>query len=139
MAGARLGFAFAGAGLIADLDRIKYSTNPYNVNLMTCAAGAAAIADNDYYMANCRRIEATRAATAERLRVLGFTVLPSKANFLFAKSDRVGGDALYRALKKRGVLVRHFESPRIRDFNRITIGTEEQMDVLIAKIGEILG
>ena len=139
MAGARLGFAFAGAGLIADLDRIKYSTNPYNVNLMTCAAGAAAIADNAYYMANCRRIGATRDATAERLRALGFTVLPSKANFLFAKSDRIGGDALYRALKKRGVLVRHFESPRIRDFNRITIGTEAQMDVLIGKVEEILG
>ena len=138
MAGARLGFAFADAGLIADLDRIKYATNPYNVNLMTCAAGAAAIADNDYYMANCRRIEATRADTAERLRALGFTVLPSKANFLFARSDRVDGDTLYRELKKRGVLVRHFNAPRIRDYNRITIGTEGEMDVLIAKIREIL-
>ncbi|MBR0368891.1 MAG: histidinol-phosphate transaminase [Clostridia bacterium] len=138
MAGARLGFAFASAGLIADLDRIKYSTNPYNVNLMTCAAGAAAIADNAYYMANCRKIEATREDTAERLRALGFTVLPSSANFLFAKSDRVGGGELYRELKKRGVLVRHFDTPRIRDYNRITIGTEEQMAILVSKIREIL-
>ena len=138
MAGARLGFAIADAGLIADLDRIKYSTNPYNVNLMTCAAGAAAIADNDYYMANCRKIEATREATAQRLQALGFTVLPSKSNFLFAKSDRVDGDTLYRELKKRGVLVRHFTAERIRDYNRITIGTPEQMDVLIDTIKQIL-
>ncbi|MBQ6374909.1 MAG: histidinol-phosphate transaminase [Clostridia bacterium] len=139
MAGARLGFAIAGAGLIADLDRIKYSTNPYNVNLMTCAAGVAAIADNDYYMANCRRIEDTRARTAARLEALGFTVLPSKANFIFARSDRIGGEDLYLALKKRGVLVRHFGAARIHDFNRITIGTPEQMDILIERIKEILG
>ena len=139
MAGARLGFAIADAGLIADLDRIKYSTNPYNVNRMTLAAGEAAIRDNDYYMANCRVIEATRAETAERLRALGFTVLPSKANFLFARSDSIGGGALYRALKERGVLVRHFDAPRIRDYNRITVGTPEQMDVLIDRIKEILG
>ena len=138
MAGARLGFAIADAGLIADLDRIRYSTNPYNVNRMTLAAGAAAIADNDYYMANCRRIEATREATASRLRALEFEVIPSRANFLFARSDRIGGAELYRALKARGVLVRHFDAARIRDFNRITIGTPEQMDVLIDQIKQIL-
>ena len=139
MAGARLGFAIAAEGLIADLDRIKYSTNPYNVNRMTLAAGVAAIADNDFYMANCRRIEATRAKTSARLETLGFEVLPSKANFIFAKSDRIGGGALYQELKKRGVLVRHFDSPRIRDYNRITIGTPEQMDVLVNTIQSILG
>ena len=139
MAGARLGFAIADAGLIADLDRIRYSTNPYNVNRMTLAAGEAAIRDNDYYMANCRLIEATREDTARRLRELGFTVIPSKANFLFAKSERIGGGELYLALKRRGVLVRHFESPRIRDYNRITIGTPEQMDVLIERIKQIIG
>ena len=139
MAGARLGFAIASAGLIADLDRIKYSTNPYNVNLMTCAAGAAAIKNNDYYMDKCRLIELTRAETTRRLEALGFTVLPSKANFIFAKSDRIGGGELYQELKKRGVLVRHFTAERIKDFNRITIGTPEQMDILIQKIVEILG
>ena len=139
MAGARLGFAIADAGLIADLDRIRYSTNPYNVNRMTLAAGAAAIGDNDYYMANCRKIEVTREAAAERLRALGFTVIPSKANFLFARSDRVDGETLYLELKKRGVLVRHFTADRIRDYDRITVGTPEQMDTLIQKISEILG
>ena len=139
MAGARLGFAIANAGLIADLDRIKYSTNPYNVNLMTCAAGAAAIKNNDYYMDKCRLIELTRAETTRRLEALGFTVLPSKANFIFAKSDKIGGGELYQELKKRGVLVRHFTTERIKDFNRITIGTPAQMDILIQKIEEILG
>ncbi|MBR7187599.1 MAG: histidinol-phosphate transaminase [Clostridia bacterium] len=139
MAGARLGFAIAAEGLIADLDRIKYSTNPYNVNRMTLATGVAAIADNDFYMANCLRIEATRAKTSARLETLDFEVLPSKANFIFAKSDRIGGGALYQELKKRGVLVRHFDSPRIRDYNRITIGTPEQMDVLVNTIQSILG
>ena len=139
MAGARLGFAIADAGLIGDLDRIRYSTNPYNVNRMTLAAGAAAIRDNAYYMDNCRKIEATRAGTTKRLEALGFTVIPSRANFVFAKSDRIDGGTLYRALKARGVLVRHFDGPRIADFNRITIGTPEQMDVLIQKIREILG
>ena len=139
MAGARLGFAIASAGLIADLDRIKYSTNPYNVNRMTLAAGAAAIADNDYYMKNCRRIEQTRAEAAKQLEALGFEVIPSKANFIFAKSDKIDGGALYMALKKRGVLVRHFEAERIRDYNRITIGTPEQMGVLIDQIKAILG
>ena len=139
MAGARLGFAIADAGLIADLDRIRYSTNPYNVNRMTLAAGAAAIADNDYYMANCRLIEDTRAETTSRLEALGFEVIPSKANFIFARSDRIDGGTLYRELKARGVLVRHFDSPRIKDFNRITIGTPEQMDVLLFRIKEIMG
>ena len=138
MAGARLGFAIADAGLIADLDRIRNSTNPYNVNRMTLAAGVAAIRDNDYYMACCRKIEATRADTVRRLAELGFTVVPSSANFVFAKSDKIDGGALYRELKARGVLVRHFDSPRIADFNRITIGTPEQMDILIEKIRELL-
>lgn len=138
MAGARLGFAFGQAGLIADLEKIKYSTNPYNVNLMTCAAGVAAIADNAYYMENCRKIEATRATTVERLQKMGFDVIPSKANFIFARTDKIDGGELYAALKKRGVLVRHFTAPRIADYNRITIGTPEQMDVLIRKIEGIL-
>lgn len=138
MAGARLGFAIAGAGLIGDLDRIKYSTNPYNVNRMTLAAGEAAIRDNAYYMANCRRIEATREDTAARLEALGFTVVPSKANFIFAKSDRIGGGELYAALKRRGVLVRHFDQARIADYNRITIGSPAQMNVLIENIKQIL-
>ena len=80
----------------------------------------------------------SRADTVARLEALGFQVLPSSANFVFAKSDRIDGGALYRELKRHGVLVRHFEAARIRDFNRITIGTREQMDVLFAALADIL-
>ena len=138
LAGGRLGFAIAQKGLIDDLNRIKYSTNPYNVNRMTLAAGTAAIAQNDYYMENCRRIMETRADATRRLTGMGFEVLPSSANFIFARTDRIEGGALYRALKARGVLVRHFDAPRISDYNRITIGTPAQMDVLIDTIAQIL-
>lgn len=139
MAGARLGFAFGGKGIIQDLERIKFSTNPYNLNRLTLAAGAAALTENDYYMDNCRRIMETRGYTTERLRELGFTVLPSVTNFIFAASDRVGGGELYRELKKRGILVRHFTNPKIENYNRITIGTRAQMDALLAAVTEILG
>ena len=76
--------------------------------------------------------------TARELEALGFEVLPSKANFLFAKSDQIGGEDLYLALKGRGILVRHFTKDRIRDYNRITIGTRDQMQTLIAAITDIL-
>lgn len=138
MAGARLGFAFASAALIRDLEKIKYSTNPYNVNRLTQAAGAAAMRENDYYMENCKKIIETRAFTSEKLRELGFTVLPSSANFVFAKHNEVSGEDIYLALKEKGVLVRHFTSERIKDFNRITIGTREEMEKMISLLSEIL-
>lgn len=138
LAGARLGFGVANEELINDMNTIKYSTNPYNVNRMTQAAGRYAIVDNDYYMENCKKIMEVREYTAKALTDLGFTVLPSKANFIFAKCDKIDGEALYLELKKRGILIRHFTSERIKDYNRITIGTKQQMDALIKEIKEIL-
>lgn len=138
MAGARLGFAIANEALIADLDLICYSTNPYNVNRLTLAAGSAAIADNDYYMNNCKKIIATRARTARALKDMGFEVTDSLANFLFAKSSVIGGEELYLALKERGILVRHFSKPRIAEYNRITIGTDAEMDALLTNISELI-
>ena len=138
MAGARLGFCIGSEQLIRDLNTIRYSTNPYNVNRMTEFAGVAALQDNDYYMNNAKIIMENRAWTKKTLENLGFSVLDSKANFLFAKSDRVTGEELYKKLKARGVLVRHFNKPRIDPFNRITIGTMEQMEILIQNIQEIL-
>ena len=138
MAGARLGFCIGNEQLIADLNTIRYSTNPYNVNRMTEFAGVAALEENDYYLANAKTIMENRAWTKNQLESLGFTVLDSKANFLFAKSDRIGGEQLYKALKARGVLVRHFSKPRIDAFNRITVGTRAQMEILIQNIKEIL-
>ena len=134
-----MGFAIAGEALIADLEKIKFSTNPYSINRMTLAAGIATLKADDVCTANCRRVIQTREATIVRLRQMRFEVLPSKANFVFARHPHADGGFLYRQLKARGVLVRHFDSPRIKDFLRITIGTPEQMDILIQKIVEILG
>lgn len=138
LAGARLGFALGNAALIGDLNTVKFSTNPYNVNRMTQAAGVAAIASQDYTLENCRRVAENRAYTARALKDMGFRVLPSKANFLFAAHPAAAGQALYRALKDRGVLVRWFDKPRIRDWLRITIGSREQMDALLAAMKTIL-
>ena len=138
MAGARLGFGIGSETLIADLCTIKYSTNPYNVNRMTMAAGTAALRENDYYMENCKKIVQTRGETKAELEKLGFFVTDSKANFLFAKSDAIDGERLYLELKKRGVLVRHFSAEKIKDYNRITVGTPEQMSVFLDKVKEIL-
>ena len=139
MAGARLGFAIGSEELITDLEKIKYSTNPYNVNALTQAAGVAALQENRYYMKNCRRIIKSRNYTKKQLERLGFVVLPSKANFLFAKSDKIDGKELYLKLKEKGVLVRYFAKERIRNFNRITIGSQKDMEAFIAAVEEILG
>ncbi len=138
LAGARLGFGVASEELIKDLNTIKYSTNPYNVNRMTMAAGYQALVDNDYYMANCRRIIEVREYTRDRLSDMGFVLTPSCANFLFARCDRIGGEELYLELKRCGVLVRHFNDERIKDYNRITVGTRAEMDTLLSAVSEIL-
>ncbi len=138
MAGARLGFAAGQEELIRDLNTLKYSTNPYNVNRMTAAAGIAALREDAYYRDNAQCIIENRAYTAEALRGLGFTVPDSKANFLFARSGRIGGGELYHALKERGILVRHFEKQRIKEYLRITIGTREEMETLLREIKAIL-
>ncbi len=138
MAGARLGFAIADAELISDLEKIKYSTNPYNINRLTMVAGIAAIKDNDYYVENCKKIIETREYTVSRLVDMGFEVTPSKANFIFAKSGDVGGKELYLELKRRGILVRHFDTPKICEYNRITVGSREQMDKLLYTVEDIL-
>ena len=139
LAGGRLGFAIANKALIADLEKIKYSTNPYNINRLTQVAGRATVLDNDYYIENCKRIIETREFVKKELERLDFVVLPSKANFIFAKSDKISGKDLYEQLKNKGVLIRHFETERIKEFNRITIGSKEEMEVFLEKVKEILG
>ena len=139
MAGARLGFGIASPELIRDMNTIKYSTNPYNVNRMTAAAGLAALTDNDYYMNNAKTIMKTREYTRGELIKLGFQVLPSKANFVFAKSDKISGEELYLKLREKGILVRHFTKEKIKEYNRITIGTKEEMTAFLNATKEILG
>ena len=137
-AGGRLGFAVGCESLIRDLNTIRYSTNPYNINRMTLAAGIGILRDPEYMKKNCQTIIENRAWTTEELKKLGFTMTDSYSNFVFAKSDRIGGEKLYLELKKRGVLVRHFSKERISDYLRITIGTREEMQILIDRIREIL-
>ena len=138
LAGARLGFGVACPELIRDLNTIKYSTNPYNVNRMTMMAGYRALCDNSYYMDNCKRIIENREYTRGELEALGFRVLDSLANFLFAEHPKIDGGELYLALRKRGILIRHFTKERIKNFNRITVGTREEMETLISAIKDII-
>lgn len=137
MAGARLGFGIGCKSLIADLNTLKYSTNPYNVNAMTAAAGIGTLEDDEYTKKNCEKIVKTRIKTAKSLENLGFTVTNSYANFVFAKHNVLSGEKIYRSLKQNGILVRHFDGERIKDYNRITIGSDEQMEIFIEKIKEI--
>ncbi len=138
MAGARLGFALAPKALIEDMELLRNSTNPYNINRLTLAMGEAALCDPAYFESCRKNIIENRVYAEEALSSLGFCMTNSKANFLFAKHARVSGMEIYKELKARGVLIRHFETPRLKDYNRITIGTREQMDVLIEKLQEII-
>lgn len=138
LAGGRLGFAIGSPALIEDLDKIKYSTNSYNINRLTMAAAIATIDNHAYYVNNSQKIQENRAYTVKELEKLGFETLPSKANFIFTRCKAVDGGTLYRSLKSKGVLVRHWDKPAIADWCRITIGSREQMDALLEKVREIL-
>ncbi|MBR3289641.1 MAG: histidinol-phosphate transaminase [Clostridia bacterium] len=138
MAGARLGFALGSPDLIADLSRIQYSTNPYNVDRLTLVAGTAAVEDQDYLHDCVTAVAATRQRVTEALRNMGFEVLPSAANFVLARHPEVPGQALYESLKARGILVRHFKKPRIDPFIRVSIGTDEQMNAFCDVVKAIL-
>ena len=138
MAGARLGMGFANKKIIQDLNTIRYSQNPYNVNRMTMAVGIGTIKDNEYTIKNCETIKKNREYTINELSKLGFETLNSSANFIFSKNAKVSGEYLYKSLKDKGVLVRYFNKDRLKDFVRITIGNIDQMNTLIQKVKEIL-
>ena len=138
LAGGRLGYAIGPKELIADLEKIKYSTNPYNLDRLTLRLGEATVDAEPYYREAWQKIIAARGYTAQALKGLGFEVLDSDANFVFARTPRMDGGELYRKLKASGILVRHFTNPRIDQFLRITIGTQEQMEQLIETVKNIL-
>ena len=138
LAGARVGFAMGGAGLIAGLDRIKFSINPYNVNTISMKMAVEGIKNTGYFYENCNKIKETRELTKNELEKLGFKVLDSRANFLFVRTDKVSGMRLYEELKSRGILIRNFNDERIKEYNRITIGSMEEMKIFIEKVKEII-
>ena len=138
MAGARLGFGVAGKALIRDLNTVKYSTNPYNINRLTAAAALASLSNDKYNKDNCRIITENRAYLSGELKKIGFTLTDSYANFVFAAHPGISGKELYLKLKEKRILVRHFDTERISCYNRITVGTKKQLDCLIAAVKEIL-
>ena len=140
MAGARLGFAIGNADLIADLELMKYSTNPYNLDSLALRMGAAALTDSSkaYYEEKVGEVIRVREETAMKLKELGAEVLDSKANFLFVKLPNVSGGDAYAKLRESGILVRHFSKARISDYLRISIGTAEDMAALVNAVAEII-
>ena len=138
LAGSRLGMAIGNKELIADLNKIKYSFNPYNINRLTLLAGEASMRDTEYFDACRNKIIAIREKTAIELKAMGFEVLDSKTNFLFARHSSISGSDLYEKLKENGILIRHFKKDRISDFIRITIGSEEEMNKFVEIIGGII-
>ena len=138
MAGARLGFGIGSQALIADLHALRYSTNPYNVNSMTLAAGLATLEDEEHTKKNCQTVCENREFLSKQLGALGFEMTDSYANFIFARHPRIGGKELYLKLREAGILVRHFDAPRISQYNRITIGAHEDMQALVDAARRIL-
>lgn len=138
MAGARLGFAIGNEELIQDLNTIRNSTNPYNINAMSMAAAIGVMDDEAYTEANCQTIIENRAYTVNALKEMGFELTDSIANFIFMKHPSVDGEYIYKTMKERGVLIRHFTKERIAQYNRVTIGSRKQMEKFIKVLGEIL-
>jgi len=138
LAGGRLGYAFGSPELISDLNRIKFSFNPYNVNRLTAVAGATAVRDIDYFKDCVQKIISTRAYLINELTALGFYATESKSNFVFVSHNRITGKDYYLKLREKGILVRHFSTPRIDNYVRITVGSDEEAVALIKATKEIL-
>lgn len=138
LAGGRVGYGLGSPALISDITRIKYSFNPYNLNRLSIAAGVAAVEDDAYFKACTATVMAVRSWTVSSLEALGFTVIPSVANFIFATHATKPAKELYQTLKSEGVLVRWFDAQRIDNYCRITIGSMEQMEILVETLSRIL-
>jgi histidinol-phosphate aminotransferase len=139
LAGLRVGYALGSPALIDALSRVKNSFNSYPLGRVAQAGALASVEDDAYFQAGLKTIIAERENMVLRLRELGFDILPSSANFIFARHKTAKGGDLAKALRERAVLIRHFAAPRIEDFLRITVGTAEQTDKLIAALRDILG
>ncbi|MBO5935129.1 MAG: histidinol-phosphate transaminase [Clostridia bacterium] len=138
LAGARIGFAISNPELIADMCKMKFSFNPYNLNRLSIIAGKEAVLDTEYFDRCIAEIIANREYTVNELEKRDFTILDSKANFIFAKHNTLSGADYFNELRKRNIIVRYFSKERIKDYVRITIGSKEQMTALIEATDEIL-
>ena len=138
MAGMRIGYAFGSRKLIGYLKDAKFSFNSYTMNRPSLELGTASVKNDAYFRETCARIIRTRERVKGQLKELGFTFPDSASNFIFARNEKVSGQELFDALKAHGIYVRHWNAPRISDYLRITIGTDEQMDALVAFLKEYL-
>ncbi len=139
LAGLRVGFAAGHADLIEALERVKNSFNSYPLDRLAIAGAVASVEDEAFFQESCRKVIATREKLVADMRALGFEVLPSAANFIFARHPQRDGAELTAELRKRAIIVRHFKAARIDQFMRITIGTDEQCGILVGALKDILG
>ena len=138
MAGMRIGFAFGSKKLIGYLNDAKFSFNSYTMNRPSLELGAATLADKEYFKETCSKIIATRERVKPLLAELGFVFPDSSSNFIFARHKSVSGKKIFDELRKRGIIVRRWDLPRISEYLRITVGTDEQMDTLIENLRGIV-
>ncbi|MDA0063473.1 histidinol-phosphate transaminase [Brachyspira hyodysenteriae] len=138
LAGIRLGFAIGNENLIQGLKNIKYSFNSYTINRLSIIAGIEAIKDNQYFKDTVNKVINTREKTKIKLKELGFNVLDSKSNFIFISHKNIFAEDIYLKLKDKGILVRYFKSDLINNYIRVTIGTDEEMDIFVEKIKYII-
>ena len=134
MAGMRIGYAVSNPSLIRYLNDVKYSFNSYTMSQVAIACGAEAVRDQAYFQKTIQKIVETREWAKEELQKLGFEFPDSRANFIFARHPRYDAGELFEALKKQDIYVRHWDSERIRQYLRITIGTREEMEQLFAAL-----
>ena len=139
LAGLRVGFAIGHPDLIEGLERVKNSFNSYPLDRLAIAGAVASVEDETHFQESCRKVIASRDKLVTQMQTLGFEVLPSAANFIFARHPAHDGARLAAELRQRAIIVRHFKQPRIEQFLRITVGTDAQCATLVAALGEILG
>ncbi|MDE7298116.1 MAG: histidinol-phosphate transaminase [Lachnospiraceae bacterium] len=138
MAGMRIGYAMGHPSLIRAMNDVKYSINSYTMNASSLVCGVCAVEDDAYFKECCARIMRTRAWARDRLAELGFACLESSANFLFASHESIPAKRIFEALREKNIFVRYFAKPRIDNYLRITIGTDEQMQALVNALEEIV-
>lgn len=136
LAGLRIGFAIGSERLISVLEAVKNSYNSYTIDSLSIKAGVASIHDDDYFKSTCEKIIATRQRVTDEMRNLGFTVLDSQTNFIFATKDNLSMKNLFEHLKTKKVFIRYFSVPRIDNYVRITIGTDNEMDIFLRELKE---
>lgn len=138
LAGLRIGYAMANAALIEGLDRVKNSFNSYPLGHLQIAAAIASFKDESYFKQTCAQVISSREQLVEQLQALGFKILPSAANFVFARHNSESAEVIATYLRQQGIIVRHFQQPRIDQFLRITVGTSQDNQLLVDSLASML-